>query len=150
HCGPGHTRSTTRPSIRRWLRVPRRLARGYRTSRDTASWGTRRLARRLSVAGNALDREGNSHGDTPGAPGQLAAVPGPGDPRSLLARPRAAGTSRPLGRWDDLRLRARGVGTCTSTYYAVFQGHSWKEIGLLTQELNQQRRRGEERGACRH
>jgi hypothetical protein len=32
----------------------------------------------------------------------------------------------------------------TSTYYAAFQGHSWKEIGLLTQELNQQRRRGEE------
>ena len=34
---------------------------------------------------------------------------------------------------------------CTSTYYVAFQGHSWKEIGLLTQELNQQRRRGDER-----
>jgi len=36
------------------------------------------------------------------------------------------------------------VEPCTSTYYAVFQGHSWKEIGLLTQELNHQRHRGEE------
>jgi hypothetical protein len=39
----------------------------------------------------------------------------------------------------------RGVWEpCTSTYYAAFQGHSWKEIGLLAQELNQRRRRGEE------
>jgi hypothetical protein len=52
-----------------------------------------------------------------------------------------------LDPWDAGTVYAYVHGAwepCTSTYYAAFQGHSWKEIGLLTQELNQQRRRGEE------
>ena len=52
-----------------------------------------------------------------------------------------------LDPWDAGTVCAYVHGVwepCTSTYYAAFQGHSWKEIGLLTQELNQQRRRREE------
>src|SRR6266851_1108760 len=51
-----------------------------------------------------------------------------------------------LDPWDAGTIYAYVHGVwepCTSTYYAIFQGHSWKEIGVLTQELNQQRRRGE-------
>jgi len=52
-----------------------------------------------------------------------------------------------LDPWDAGTIYAYVHGVwepCTSTYYAIFQSHSWKEIGLLTQELNRQRRHGEE------
>ena len=51
-----------------------------------------------------------------------------------------------LDPWDAGTIYAYVHGVwepCTSTDYTTFQGHSWKEIGLLTQELNHQRRRGE-------
>ena len=52
-----------------------------------------------------------------------------------------------LDPWDAGTIYAYVHGVwepCTSIYYSIFQGHSWKEIGLLTQELNRQRRKGEE------
>jgi hypothetical protein len=51
-----------------------------------------------------------------------------------------------LDPWDAGTIYAYVHGVwepCTSTYYAIFQGHSWKEIGLLTHELSRQQRQGE-------
>jgi len=52
-----------------------------------------------------------------------------------------------LDPWDagTIYVYVHGVWEpCTSTFFTAFQGHSWKEIGLATQELNRLRRHGEE------